>query len=52
MGSVVHTYEVLVPPEKYGKTNPEYYSLIDGKRNPVTQLCLSNPDVLTLVVQN
>ena len=49
-GLFVHTYEVLVPPEKYGKTNPEYYSLIDGKRNPVTQLCLSNPDVLTLVV--
>ena len=29
-GLFVHTFEVLVPPEKYGKSNPEYYSLIDG----------------------
>ena len=28
-GLFVHTFEVLVPPEKYGESNPEYYSLID-----------------------
>ncbi|MEJ6557569.1 MAG: DUF4838 domain-containing protein, partial [Flavobacteriaceae bacterium] len=44
-GLFVHTFEVLVPPEKYGKAHPEYYSLIDGERNPVTQLCLSNEEV-------
>jgi hypothetical protein len=49
-GLFVHTFEVLVPPEKYGKTHPEYYSLIDGKRNPVTQLCLSNKEVFETLV--
>ena len=49
-GLFVHTFEVLVPPEKYGKTHPEYFSLIDGKRNPVTQLCLSNEAVFDTLV--
>ena len=49
-GLFVHTFEVLVPPEKYGKTHPEYYSLIDGERNPVTQLCLSNEEVFQTLV--
>jgi hypothetical protein len=49
-GLFVHTFEVLVPPDKYGKTHPEYYSLIDGKRNPVTQLCLSNEKVFQTLV--
>ncbi|MCB0669569.1 MAG: DUF4838 domain-containing protein [Saprospiraceae bacterium] len=49
-GLFVHTFEVLVPPEKYGKTHPEYYSLINGKRNPVTQLCLSNEEVFDTLV--
>ena len=46
----VHTFELLISPEKYGKTNPEYFSLIDGERNPVTQLCLSNEDVFQTLV--
>src|SRR5690606_35842631 len=37
-GLFVHTFEVLVPPKEYGETHPEYFSLINGKRNPVTQL--------------
>jgi hypothetical protein len=49
-GLFVHTFQVLVPPQKYGKTHPEYFSLIDGKRNPVTQLCLSNEEVFNTVV--
>jgi hypothetical protein len=49
-GLFVHTFEVLVPPEKYGKTHPEYYSLIDGERNTVTQLCLSNEEVFQILV--
>lgn len=49
-GLFVHTFQVLVPPEVYGKTHPEYFSLIDGKRNPVTQLCLSNEDVFNTLV--
>ncbi len=49
-GLFVHTFEVLVPPKEYGKTHPEYFSLINGKRNPVTQLCLSNEEVFETLV--
>jgi hypothetical protein len=51
-GMFVHTFELLITPEKYGKTHPEYFSLIDGERNPVTQLCLSNEELFqTLVIE-
>ncbi len=50
-GLFVHTFEVLIPPEKYGSTHPEYFSLINGKRNPVTQLCLSNEEVFDTLVK-
>lgn len=51
-GMFVHTYLNLIPPEKYAETHPEYYSLIDGSRNPNTQLCLSNDEVFEVVVEN
>jgi len=51
-GMFVHTFFNLVPPEQYAVSNPEYYSLRDGKRNPSTQLCLSNEDVLQIVIEN
>ena len=51
-GLFVHTFDTLVPEKKYGETHPEYYSLIDGKRRPGTQLCLSNPDVLKVLIDN
>ncbi|MEI6050529.1 MAG: DUF4838 domain-containing protein [Bacteroidota bacterium] len=50
-GSWVHTFNSLVPPEIYFKDHPEYYALRDGKRVP-TQLCLTNPDVLKITIQN
>ena len=50
-GLFVHTFETLIAPEKYGKSNPEYFSLIDGKRNPATQLCLSNEAVFYTLVE-
>ncbi|HLF34987.1 MAG TPA: DUF4838 domain-containing protein, partial [Cyclobacteriaceae bacterium] len=50
-GLWVHTFHRLVPPETYFEKHPEYYSMVDGKRTP-TQLCLSNPEVLKIVVQN
>lgn len=49
-GLFVHTFNTLVPQQEYAKTHPEYYSLIDGKRQPGTQLCLSNPEVLSVLV--
>lgn len=50
-GYMVHTFELLVPPASYFKTHPEYYALIDGKRN-TSQLCLSNPEVYDVLVKN
>ncbi len=50
-GSWVHTFNSLVPPQIYFRDHPEYYALRDGKRIP-TQLCLSNPEVLKIVIQN
>jgi len=49
-----HAFGFLVPPGEYGKTHPEYFSLIDGKRkisSRNSQLCLSNPAVVALIVQ-
>lgn len=50
-GMWVHTFNALVPPEDYFEAHPEYFSMVDGKRIP-RQLCLSNPDVLQITVQN
>ncbi len=49
----VHSFLELIPPEKYFKTHPEYFSLIDGKRREEkSQLCLTNPDVLRLGIES
>ena len=50
-GMWVHTFDKLVPASKYFDTHPEYYSYYGGKRQPA-QLCLSNPDVYTTLVNN
>ena len=50
-GSWVHTFNRLVPPDIYYKDHPEYFALRDGKRLP-TQLCLTNPEVLKITIQN
>ena len=47
----VHSFCKLVPPEKYFKDHPEYFSLVGGKRvgkHIHSQLCLTNPDVLKI----
>ncbi|MFC2125218.1 DUF4838 domain-containing protein [Bacteroidota bacterium] len=50
-GLWVHTFHRLVPPDVYFKEHPEYYSEVNGERLP-TQLCLTNPDVLQITIQN
>ncbi len=50
-GMWVHTFNELVPPKIYYQSHPEYFSMVKGKRLP-TQLCLSNPAVLEITVQN
>ncbi|MEO8171587.1 MAG: DUF4838 domain-containing protein [Sediminibacterium sp.] len=44
-----HSFFKLVPPSVYFKSNPQYFSLVDGRRQAL-QLCLSNPDVLKIAV--
>jgi len=47
-----HSFDELLPPQDYFAEHPEYYSLVDGKRlGERTQLCLTNPDVLRLVIE-
>ena len=49
-GTWCHTFYVFVPPERYFKEHPEYFSLINGERDPNSQLCLTNPDVLKITI--
>lgn len=44
-----HSFNTLVPVEKWYDTHPEYFSMKNNLRlREKTQLCLSNPDVLRL----
>jgi len=47
----VHTFHRLIPQEKYFKDHPEYYALRGTKRRH-TQLCLSNEEVLNIVIDS
>lgn len=49
-----HSYPKAVPKAKYFKTNPEYFALLNGKRNPTyyNHLCLSNKKVQELLYKN
>ncbi|KAF5036484.1 hypothetical protein DSECCO2_574600 [anaerobic digester metagenome] len=50
-GYYVHTFSKLVPPEKYFDAHPEYFALVNGRRVPHGQLCLSNPAVLRITIE-
>lgn len=55
-----HSFRFFIPASQYFETHPEYFSLIDGKRQKEvihsngrklgTQLCLTNPDILKLCI--
>lgn len=48
-----HTYRLLLPNDVYFKDHPEYFSEVHGHRiGGENQLCLTNPDVLEIVVSN
>jgi len=50
-GGFVHTFNELVPPAKYFKDHPEYYSLVKGKRTiDNAQLCTTNQAVRDIIV--
>jgi hypothetical protein len=42
-----HDFGGWMPEEKYFKSHPEYFALIDGKRQPLS-ICATNPDVVDL----
>jgi hypothetical protein len=46
----VHTFHRFLPADDYYATHPEYYALRNGRRL-TTQLCLTNPAVLDLVIE-
>ena len=47
-----HSFSDLVNPNEYFETHPEYFSLVDGKRQKEhTELCLSNPDVYEIALK-
>ncbi len=51
----VHTFELFCPAAKYLKSNPEYFSFVNGKRvggQSQGQLCLTNPELIDLVTAN
>jgi hypothetical protein len=51
-GLFVHTFQKLCPPDKYFEQHPEYFSLVNGRRIRDGQLCLSNPEVVALLIEN
>lgn len=44
-----HSFFKLLSPAQYFNQHPEYFSLVNGERRAM-QLCLTNPDVLKIVV--
>ena len=51
-GRYSHIYYSLIPPEKYYKEHPEYFALVDGRRQEKdAQICFSNPDVQKIIVE-
>jgi hypothetical protein len=49
----VHSFNQMIPPEKYFRFHPEWFSLIDGaRRADHSQLCLTNPELLRESVKN
>ena len=46
-----HTFNHLVPPDKHFKEHPEWFSMVNGKRIPDGQLCLTDPQLRDFVVE-
>ncbi|MDX9971416.1 MAG: DUF4838 domain-containing protein [FCB group bacterium] len=52
-----HSYASWITPEKYGKTHPEYFAMVDGERKcggsaVDTEPCVSNPEVIRIITQH
>lgn len=52
-GQMSHSLSALLPPEKYAKDHPEWFSEIDGvRRTAYTQPCFSNVEARNQVLSN
>lgn len=51
-GMFVHTFDDFIPVDEYFESKPEYFSLLNIQRIPDGQLCLSNPEVFDIVVDD
>jgi hypothetical protein len=51
-GMFVHTFQRLVPPSAWFASHPEYFSKVGGMRIPDGQLCLSNPEMMEVLLRN
>lgn len=49
-GYFVHTLGRILTADMYFSSHPEYFAFMNGKRIP-DQLCMSNPDVVKLVIE-
>lgn len=52
-GLWVHTFDRILPSDRYGAEHPEFYSFINGQRRPgrASQWCLTNPEVFRIVAE-
>ncbi len=41
-----HSFDLLIPPDEYFSTNPEFFSEVGGRRISDGQLCLTNPEMV------
>ncbi|HCR16955.1 MAG TPA: hypothetical protein DIU35_05685 [Candidatus Latescibacteria bacterium] len=53
-----HKWAEIAPPEVYGDTHPEYFALVDGKRDALpsdgkhgNQPCLTHPDIAPIIAE-
>ncbi len=51
-GMYVHTFQKLIPPQRYFDRHLEWFTETGGKRVRDGQLCLSNPEVLDTLCAN
>ncbi|NQS89602.1 DUF4838 domain-containing protein [Patescibacteria group bacterium] len=47
-----HSFFFWIPPEKYFNSHPEYFAKTNGERSPGGQLCLTNPKVFDVIINN
>ena len=50
--SAYHSFFEVLPPKKYAKDHPDWYSEINGKRTGGGQLCVTNPEMQKEYIKN